>query len=64
MFPFQKQCDFFLTLSNIAGVRYNAEKKKVGNYYTTAIYRYARADWAERRSPHQLLNLTGTATRG
>ena len=22
------------------GVRYNAEKKKVGNYYTTPIYRF------------------------
>lgn len=26
-------------LSYPAGVRYNAEKKKVGNYYTTPIYR-------------------------
>lgn len=23
-----------------AGVRYNAEKKKVGNYYTTPIFRW------------------------
>ena len=24
----------------ISGVRYNAEKKKVGNYYTTPIYKF------------------------
>lgn len=25
---------------SLLGVRYNAEKKKVGNYYTTPIYRF------------------------
>jgi coiled-coil domain-containing protein 130 len=31
---------FELCLSSVLkGVRYNAEKKKVGNYYTTPIYR-------------------------
>ena len=31
---------FELRLSSVRkGVRYNAEKKKVGNYYTTPIYR-------------------------
>lgn len=28
-----------LSLPALSGVRYNAEKKKVGNYYTTPIYR-------------------------
>jgi hypothetical protein len=27
-------------LLSTSGVRYNAEKKKVGNYYTTPIYRF------------------------
>lgn len=27
-------------LFHLAGVRYNAEKKRVGNYYTTPIYRF------------------------
>ena len=29
-----------LLIGSPVGVRYNAEKKKVGNYYTTPIYRF------------------------
>ena len=29
-----------MSLCTASGVRYNAEKKKVGNYYTTPIYRF------------------------
>ena len=31
---------FYIVYIFFIGVRYNAEKKKVGNYYTTPIYRF------------------------
>ena len=31
---------YFIVAFHTLGVRYNAEKKKVGNYYTTPIYRF------------------------
>ena len=34
------QNSLFIVAFHILGVRYNAEKKKVGNYYTTPIYRF------------------------
>ena len=32
--------DNYIVYISFIGVRYNAEKKKVGNYYTTPIYRF------------------------
>lgn len=40
-------------ISLCAGVRYNAEKKKVGNYYTTPIYRWVLGG-AERHHTESL----------